>query len=81
LVRKIDLKIQEYLSKLSVASVIPSVRAYLIIGHGNTDPLIPYTESLRLANAVKDKNKVHVSILKLFTHVDPTKKDSLPWNF
>jgi len=24
---------------------------------------------------VKDKAKVHVAILKLFTHVDPTKKD------
>jgi hypothetical protein len=40
-------KVQEYLKKVSQDAVIPSIQAYLIIGHGNTDPLIPYTESLR----------------------------------
>lgn len=71
LVKQIDPKVQEYLHKLSMASVVPSIRAYLLIGHGSTDPLIPYTESLRLADAVKDKTRVHMAILKLFAHVDP----------
>jgi dienelactone hydrolase len=74
LVKKTDPRFQEYLEKLSLARIVPSLRAYLIIGHGSTDPLIPYTESLRLADAVGDKEKVHVAILRLFSHVDPTKK-------
>jgi dienelactone hydrolase len=74
LVQRIDPRVQKYLKKVSLAAVIPSIQAYLIIGHGSTDPLIPYTESLRLADAVKDKNRVHVAIIKLFTHVDPTHK-------
>jgi dienelactone hydrolase len=78
LVQRIDPRVQEYLKKLSMAPVIPSVDAYLLIGHGSTDPLIPYTESLRLADAVRDKSRVHVAILKLFAHVDPARK-SYPW--
>jgi hypothetical protein len=50
------------------------VEAYLINGHGTGDSLIPYTESLRLADAMKDKNKVHLAILNLFAHVDPSEK-------
>jgi len=74
LIRKIDPGVRDYLERLSMAQVIPLVNAYLLIGHGSTDPLIPYTESLRLADAVQDKNKVHVAILRLFTHVDPAQK-------
>jgi dienelactone hydrolase len=72
LMRKIDPRVQAYLKKLSMAPVVPSIRARFIIGHGNTDPLIPYTESLRLADAVGDKRRVHTAILRLFTHVDPS---------
>ena len=32
------------------------------------------TESLRLADAVRDDSRVHMTILKLFSHVDPTRK-------
>ncbi|MFQ5903572.1 MAG: alpha/beta hydrolase family protein [Candidatus Binatia bacterium] len=74
LVKKTDPRFQDYLKKVSLAPVIPSIQAYLLIGHGSTDPLIPYTESLRLADAVQDKDKVHVAIIKLFTHVDPARK-------
>ncbi len=74
LVERIDPRVQDYLRKLTVVPLIPSIHAYLLIGHGSTDPLIPYTESLRLADAVSDKSKVHLAILKLFTHVDPARK-------
>jgi len=74
LVQKIDPRVRRYLEKLSMAPIIPSVDAYFIIGHGSGDPLIPYTESLRLADAVRDKSQVHVVILRLFTHVDPARK-------
>ena len=74
LIKKTDARFQAYLRKLSMAPVIPSLRAYLIIGHGTTDPLIPYTESLRLANAAQDRSRVHLAILRLFGHVDPARK-------
>ncbi len=74
LIQKIDPRVQEYLKKLSLAPVIPQIQAYLLIGHGSTDPLIPYTESLRLAEAVQDKTKVHTAIIRQFAHVDPTRK-------
>ncbi|MBI1994349.1 MAG: hypothetical protein HYS67_08085, partial [Deltaproteobacteria bacterium] len=47
LVEKVDPRVRGYLKELSMAPVMPSIQAYLIIGHGTTDPLIPYTESLR----------------------------------
>ncbi len=74
LIRRTDRKFQDYLDWLSMGRVVPSVEAYLIIGHGTSDPLIPYTESLRLADAVKDKSKVHLAILNLFAHMDPSQK-------
>lgn len=76
LVKKIDPRVRSYLTRLSMAPVVPSIRAYFIIGHGNTDPLIPYTESLRLADAVQDKARVHAAILRLFAHVDPARQSS-----
>jgi dienelactone hydrolase len=74
LVKKIDPRVQDFLRKLSMEPFVPSVGARFIIGHGSTDPLIPYTESLRLADAVKDKSRVHVAVLRLFTHVDPAQR-------
>jgi acetyl esterase/lipase len=73
LIRQTDTTFQEYLRKISMAPIIPALKAYLIVGHGSTDPLIPYTESLRLADAVPDKSRVHVAILRLFSHVDPSR--------
>jgi len=74
LIRRTDRRFQDYLERLSLGPVIPSIEAYFIIGHGTSDPLIPYTESLRLADAVKNKSKVHLAILNLFAHVDPKRK-------
>ncbi|MBI2986252.1 MAG: alpha/beta hydrolase [Deltaproteobacteria bacterium] len=81
LMQSVDPRVREYLEKLSLAPVLPSIGAYLLIGHGSTDPLIPYTESLRLADAVQDQSRVHVAILKLFTHVDPARKSFSPKEF
>lgn len=74
LMKGVDPRVREYIEKLSLAPLLSSIGAYFLIGHGSTDPLIPYTESLRLADAVADKSKVHVVVLKLFTHVDPTRR-------
>lgn len=74
LVKKIDPRVLDYLKRLAMEPVLPDIRAYLLIGHGSTDPLIPYTESLRLADAVKDRRRVHLAILRLFSHVDPARQ-------
>lgn len=81
LVKKTDPRVRDYIGRLALAPLIPSIHAYLLIGHGSTDPLIPYTESLRLADAVQDKSRVHLAILKLFTHVDPARKSFSPKEF
>jgi dienelactone hydrolase len=74
LIGQTDPTFQSYLKRISMVPVVPDLKAYLIVGHGSTDPLIPYTESLRLADAVPDKDRVHVAILRAFSHVDPSKK-------
>lgn len=81
LVKKTDPRVRDYIGRLALAPLIPSIHAYLLIGHGSTDPLIPYTESLRLADAVQDKSRVHLAILKLFTHVDPARQSFSPKEF
>ncbi len=75
LVKRIDPRVQDYLRRLAVAPLVPKIEAYLLIGHGSTDPLIPYTESLRLADAVQDPGRVHLVILRLFSHVDPARQN------
>jgi pimeloyl-ACP methyl ester carboxylesterase len=74
LFKRIDPRVRDYLAKLSVAPLIPSVRARFLIGHGTTDPLIPYTESMRLADAIGNQSRVHLAILRLFAHVDPARR-------
>ncbi len=74
LIGQTDANFRGYLKKISMAAVAPFLKAYLIIGHGSTDPLIPYTESLRLADAVPDQNRVHLAILRAYSHVDPSKE-------
>lgn len=62
--------VRDYLESLSLRPVVPHVTAPVLIGHGDTDPLIPSTESLRLADALPDPSRVHVAILKVVSHVD-----------
>ena len=62
--------VRDYLESLSLRPVVPQVKARVLIGHGDTDPLIPSTESLRLADALPDPSRVHVAILNVVSHVD-----------
>ena len=62
--------VRDYLEGLSLRTIVPRIKARLLIGHGDTDPLIPSTESLRLADALPDPPRVHVAILKVVSHVD-----------
>ncbi len=62
--------VRHYLEGLSLRPVVPQVTTRVLIGHGDTDPLIPSTESLRLADALPHPGRVHVAILKVVSHVD-----------
>ncbi len=63
-------RIQSYFDELTLAGRIDGLRARLIIGHGRDDDLIPYTESLLLAENVPQGTAVHLAILESFHHVD-----------
>lgn len=60
---------REALDRLSPLSVVPRLRARLLIAHGASDSSIPYTESLRLAEAAGDRARV--AILRTFHHTGP----------
>ncbi len=64
--------LQKEIEDLSPSRAISRIRAHLILAHGYSDPSIPYTQTLKLAQAVADKNQVKVGIFKLFVHVDPS---------
>lgn len=72
--RKLPPAIRSYMADLSVAPVLKNLRAQLILAHGVDDDLVPFTETLRLAEAAPDPDKVYVKILKTFSHMDPEEK-------
>jgi len=47
------------------------IQASFIIAHGTEDYSIPYTESLRLADAVGDAKRVHLELLPQFMPIEP----------
>ena len=63
-------RILEYFDALSLPGNIDNVKAALLIVHGRDDNLMPYTESIRLAENAPPGAEVHLTILKSFQHVD-----------
>ena len=70
LIEGLSPRVREYFEALTLAGQIERLRAHLIIGHGRADDLIPYTESLLLADNVPSAASVHLAILESFQHVD-----------
>ena len=62
--------IRKIMDSLSVAGAIKSLQADLILAHGEDDDLIPFTETLRIAQNAPDPKKVYTQILKGYTHMD-----------
>ena len=60
---------REQLDRLSAAAAVPRLRARLLIAHGADDDSIPFTESLRLAEAAG--RGARVVILDSFHHTGP----------
>jgi pimeloyl-ACP methyl ester carboxylesterase len=57
------------LDRLSVAAAVPKLRTRLWLVHGTADDSIPFTESLRLANAAG--SRARAVILESFHHTGP----------
>ena len=68
-------RVREYFEDLTLEGQIDGLRARLIVGHGRDDDMIPYTESLLLAENVPPGTAVHIVILESFHHVDITLGD------
>jgi len=70
LIEGLSPRVREYFDALSLEGKIDRLEAHLIVGHGRDDNLIPYTESLLLAENVPPAASVHLAILESFQHVD-----------
>jgi hypothetical protein len=60
---------REALRRLSPLAVIPRIHARLLIAHGMGDDSIPFTESLRLAEAAG--SAAHLALFRTFHHTGP----------
>ncbi len=58
----LSLPVRDYVYQLSPSRAIQYITASFVIAHGMDDYSIPYTESLRLADAVGDKNRVRLAL-------------------
>jgi pimeloyl-ACP methyl ester carboxylesterase len=76
LIARTDDTVKAYLNSLSLGDRILDIKARVFIGHGNTDGLMPSTESLRLAAALPPQNLGYVAILEIIGHVDPDQSRS-----
>jgi dienelactone hydrolase len=74
-IRNLPHSVRASMDALSVSGVVKDLQANLILAHGEDDDLIPFTETLRLAQAAPNSRKVHCQILKIFSHVDPEQMD------
>jgi dienelactone hydrolase len=74
LVRRLPPAIRSFMAELSVFPALKDLRAHLILAHGEDDDLVPFTETLRIAEAAPDPGKVYMKILKTFSHVDPEER-------
>jgi acetyl esterase/lipase len=59
------------LDYLSPKTSIARVKAELFILHDRGDPVVPYTESRRLKDAIGNRPNAHFDELRLFEHVKP----------
>jgi hypothetical protein len=71
LYENLPLALREEVYQLSPARAVKYIHASFIIAHGMEDYSIPYTESLRLADAVGDARRVHLELLPQFMHIEP----------
>ncbi len=71
IIKRLPLSIQRDLDALAVGAALPNLKADIILVHGEDDDLIPFTETLRLAQSVPDPQRAYWKIIRTFAHVDP----------
>ena len=74
LIQGVSVDIRKIMDSLSVAGAIKNLQADLILAHGEDDDLIPFTETLRMAQNAHDPKKVYMQILKSYAHMDPEQR-------
>jgi hypothetical protein len=79
LYENLSLPVREYVYQLSPARAIKYITASFIIIHAIDDYSIPYSESIRIADAVNDRERVHLAILPQFMHGEPIKPSIGNW--
>jgi len=65
-------RVRDYFAELSPNGQLENVRAHMILVHGRDDHLIPYTETLALAEQVPPEASVNLQVIESFVHVDLT---------
>jgi dienelactone hydrolase len=72
LVAEMSERVREYFAELSPNGQLRDVRAHMILVHGRDDHLIPYTETLALAEQLPPEASVNLQVIESFVHVDLT---------
>jgi acetyl esterase/lipase len=70
LVDGLNPRIRGYFDALSLPGKMDRLKAHLIVAHGRDDNMIPYTESVLLAQNVPRGVSVHLALLESFQHMD-----------
>lgn len=63
--------IRREIEGLTPISQLHNLRAEVFLVHSIPDPFVPHTESLKLYEALRDRGKVHLVLIRLFQHVEP----------
>jgi hypothetical protein len=69
LLARLPAEARDALQRLSPLGAVPRIRARLLIAHGTGDASIPFTESLRLADAAG--SRAHLALFTTFHHTGP----------
>lgn len=71
LVAALPPRLRELLEALSPERVVPRLSARLLLVHGRQDPAVPFTESLRLAEAARAHTPTRLVVVGMVQHVEP----------
>lgn len=72
LYEKLPLSVRERVFQLSPARAVKYITAQLIVAHAMDDFSIPFTESMRLADAINEPERVRFVLLPRFMHGGPS---------
>jgi hypothetical protein len=79
LYESLSLPVREFAYQLSPSRAIKFIPAYFIIVHGTDDYCVPYTESMRLVDAVGDPRRAHLALLPQFMQKEPGEPSAGDW--